>query len=45
MSKCCYRGMVIFFGIVMSACGRGPQSSNDLLPQARAGFAIAGLAV
>jgi phospholipase C len=36
MSKCCYRGMVIFFGIVMSACGRGPQSSNDLLPQARA---------
>jgi hypothetical protein len=36
MSKRCYRGMVMFFGIVMTACGRGAQSSDELLPQARA---------
>ena len=32
MSKWCYRALVIFFGIVISACSRGAQSSNGLLP-------------
>ncbi|MGB8908628.1 MAG: alkaline phosphatase family protein [Candidatus Cybelea sp.] len=32
MSKWCYRALVIFFGVVISACSRGAQSSNGLLP-------------